>query len=265
MAALRKIAQEDCRASFAGISRRFAGRTVAAILMAMLVSACAGGQTLDGDISGGTFTIYTYKPDKPGKYPGLLILHTIAGLQQHVLEYASKISKHGYVAVVVDYKSGWRGRLGNRYRIYDAYQYLKTFPGVDAGRIGIVGFSLGPRHALSMANDSVGALLSTGERVEPKIKVIVSYYVGRLRLVMGNTSGFEAILFLHGDRDFETPVADVELFCRRVVASGRVCEMEIYPGAMHGFDHASTYGGTNAKVTAKAFARSVRFLETHLK
>lgn len=242
--------------AFAGVARRSAGSVIAAVAVAMLVSvsACAGQNNLDGDISGDNFAVFTYKPDKPGKYPGLLVLHTISGMKPHVLEYASDIAKHGYVAVAVDYKSGWRGRLGNYYRIFDAYNYLRSLPEVDAGRIGIVGFSLGPRHALSLAREN-----------KTDIKVIVSYYVGRLRLVMGPKSGFEAILFLHGDRDFETPVGDVLSFCEDVIAAGKVCEKEIYPGALHAFDHQSRYGGLDGKVTDMAFARSVRFLETHLK
>jgi dienelactone hydrolase len=221
---------------------------------------------LKGDIAGESFPIYTYKPETPGKHPGLLILHTKGGLQAHEHDYASQIAKHGYVAVVVDYMSGSGNSLGNSYRIYDAYQYLKTLPEVDPERIGAVGFSLGPRYALSIASDTNGPILSTGEQVNPKIKAVVSYYVGYLRLGVGEVGGnLEAILFLHGDKDIETPAEDVERFCKKAIVSNIACEFEIYKNTYHAFTHASSYRGYDSNVSKKAFIRSVRFLDKYLK
>lgn len=225
-----------------------------ALFIILMISGCASTHSINGKASLDSFSVYKYNPDKPGKYPAVLVLHTIGGLLPHVQDYARKISKHNYVALVVDYKSGTRARLGNFRRLIDAYNYLQNLPEVDPNRIGVVGFSLGARHAISLSSE-----------VEPGIKAIVSYYVGRLNLIMPSSFGFKSLLFLHGEQDIETRVNVVNDFCERVIQSGKICEKEIYPGVFHAFDHRSDYGGNNPAVTKKAFTHGVKFLDAHLK
>lgn len=121
-------------------------------------------------------TAHLYKTSGEGPFPAVMVLHTIAGMQPHVLKFSSALSRKGYVTVAVDYFSG-REKLPynmlDYYRhIKDTYNYLKALPIIDPKRIGMVGFSLGPRKAFKFARNSN----------EP-IQGIVSYYVGRLRYV----------------------------------------------------------------------------------
>ena len=165
------------------------------ILLSLFISGCSTNtRHIKSTSSDVNITLYEYTPSGKGPFPAVIVLHTIAGMQPHVLDFASALSRKGYITIAVDYFSG-RGKLppnklGYSQHIEDTYNYLKTLPMIDPDRIGMVGFSLGPRKALEFSAYS-----------NKQIQGIVSYYVGRLYLVPSGRSEYPPILFLHGERD----------------------------------------------------------------
>ncbi len=200
---------------------------------------------------------HLHTPSDHGKYPAIIVLPTIAGMQPHVTRFASKLSKEGYITLAVDYHSGNVGKLGYYPHIEDAYDFLVDHPSVDPERIGIVGFSLGPRYAFQLAaNDN------------REIKAIVSYYVGRLHLVGFGQSAYPPTLFLHGEWDQETDPSIVARFCeaQSELPNPTICEYHIYKGVKHAFDkNTKKYRGYNSAASSDAYKRTVVFLEKYVK
>lgn len=118
------------------------------------------------------------------KYPAVLCLHqtTAVGKDEPAgvrgdpeLRYALDLAERGYVAVVPDYPSLGEHRFdfaarpayvsGSMKAVWDnirALDVLETLPEVDAGRIGVIGHSLGGHNGLFTAV------------FEPRLKVVVS-------------------------------------------------------------------------------------------
>ena len=200
------------------------------ILIPFFVMGCANvlhikSTSYDGDI----FT-YMYTPSGTGPFPAVIVLHTIGGMRPHVQEFASALSSKGYITLAVNYFSG-RGKLAYDkldydQHIVDAYDHLITLPMVDPERIGMVGFSLGPRKALKFAYSYP----------KKKIRGIVSYYVGRLHLEPAGLPDYPPILFLHGEKDQESDPEEIRLFCVAQNKRQQVCEFHIYQGVRHAFD-----------------------------
>jgi dienelactone hydrolase len=92
----------------------------------------------------------SYVPPGKGPFPAVILLHSQAGLTNEVLQFASDLSREGYVAWPLHYLSGGRGD-GFRREVINkelsiiaaAYDELKAYPNVDPNRIAMVGFSRG--------------------------------------------------------------------------------------------------------------------------
>ena len=98
------------------------------------------------------------KPEGPGPFPAVVILHTCGGVRSHTSRFwPDVLRQHGYVALTVD-SFGSRGltpcpnrliRPGVDYvtelapDAFGALDYLASLPGVDKNRIAEIGFSLG--------------------------------------------------------------------------------------------------------------------------
>ena len=231
---------------------------VVLLIVAFFIPACVQSIRIKSSVYDVDITSHLYKPSGKGPVPAVIVLHTIAGMQPHVLDFASDLSRKGYVTIAVDYFSG-RGklppnRLGFSQHVEDAYDYLKTLPMVDPDRIGMVGFSLGPRKALEFAANS-----------NKQIQGIVSYYVGRLYLVPSGRSEYPPILFLHGERDQESDPEQIRAFCAAQERLQKICEYHIYKDVYHAFTHRSRYDGYDPRTAADAFKRAVIFLDKYVK
>src|SRR5215475_1843904 len=107
-------------------------------------------ETLEYRSNNDTFVGYLSQDEaKPGKRPGILVVHEAWGLSDHARERADRLAKLGYVALAVDMVGGgktftdngqamgWVGSMrGNvpdlRRRIRAAFDALSAQPAVDA-------------------------------------------------------------------------------------------------------------------------------------
>jgi carboxymethylenebutenolidase len=229
------------------------------ILIPLFIMGCPKALRIKSTSYDGDIVTYMYTPSGKGPFPAVIVLHTIGGMLPHVQEFASALSSKGYITLAVNYFSG-RGKLayaklGYDQHIVDAYDHLITLPMVDPERIGMVGFSLGPRKALEFSYSYP----------KKQIRGIVSYYVGRLYLEPAGLPGYPPILFLHGEKDQESDPEEIRLFCVAQKKMQQVCEFHIYQGVRHAFDHQSKYDGYDHSATADAFKRSVVFLDKYVK
>ena len=117
---------------------------------------------------GGPFESVAVYDDAADAQPGLLLFPNFFGAKQWDVEKAEVLAMLGYKVLVVDfYGQGKRGkdmessavlmqeftadRAAMRDRLLDALDELKKLPGVDASRLGALGFCLGGKCVLDLA------------------------------------------------------------------------------------------------------------------
>lgn len=120
----------------------------------------------------GVFEGYVCLPDSPGasepsRFPGVLVIHEIFGLNDNIRGIAERFAGEGYAALAVDLFAGRNRRLCMMQAFYGilfsplknamlsdlevALQSFGQMPEVDGSRIGAVGFCMGGGYALQLA------------------------------------------------------------------------------------------------------------------
>src|SRR6202167_3145747 len=107
---------------------------------------------------------YHAHPSRPGKFPGVVVIHHIPGWDEWTTEVVRKFAHHGYAAISphLYFREGSPGEapddLGARIRaaggvsdaqvmgdVAGAMAYLRAQPNAT-GKIGVIGFCSGGRH-----------------------------------------------------------------------------------------------------------------------
>lgn len=115
---------------------------------------------------GGSMRAALAVPDGAGPHPALLVLHEIFGLNDDMRRIAATLADHGYVALAPDlYSKGNRVACLSRLMVDAAFAsqrglladldacvaHLSSLDGVDADRVGVIGFCMGGGFALAVA------------------------------------------------------------------------------------------------------------------
>ncbi len=122
--------------------------------------------------SNGTMDSFFAKPEGAGPFPGMIVIHEIFGLNDNIRQITEQFAEQGYAALAVDLFSNRNRAIcmmqifyGMMFRPLDnsmladlnsAFNVLKQVQGVDADRIGSVGFCMGGAYALQMAITAKG-------------------------------------------------------------------------------------------------------------
>ncbi len=211
-----------------------------------------------------TLAAYLARPDGPGPFPALVVIHEAYGLNDDIRGIAERLAGAGYAALAVDLFHG-RNRAVCLVRFFGgmilnsldhggirdaraALDYLAAQPYAEADRLGAVGFCLGGNFAICLAC------------TDQRLKAIAPFYgnnprpleaVRRLCPVVGS----------YPDPDFSTADGrqlDVELD-RYEVAH----DIKVYPGATHSFFNGRP-GAANAAAAQDAWGRLLAFFGQHL-
>lgn len=203
------------------------------------------------------------KPEGPGPFPAVVIMHDCSGLGPRSSgapgRWARELGARGYVTVIPDSfttrghpdgvctdASPGRGEVAPSRRVRDAYAALahaRALPYVDGRRVGLMGGSHGGSTTL--------ASMTAPERTwEPRAREKGAGFAAAVALYpsCGTTLGtwladgtgtyrpVAPILILIGENDDWTPAAA----CVKLAASTRASEypvaITVYPGAHHSFD-----------------------------
>jgi carboxymethylenebutenolidase len=217
----------------------------------------------------GTETVsgFLAMPEKPGRYPALVVVHEWWGLTDWVKEQAQKLAEQGYIALAVDLYKGqvttdpevahelMRGLPQDR-AVSDlkaGFAYLATRKDVDRDHIGSIGWCMGGGYALQLAIH------------EPHLAACVVNY-GALPTDPNDIQQiFAPVLGSFGANDRGITPTDVQGFEKTMRGMNRRIDVKIYDGAGHGFENSTNTAGYRPDAAADAWARTLAFLGKTMK
>jgi dienelactone hydrolase len=233
--------------------------TLSIVLIATaLVSGCASGNESEGPYEINTSTVdyehdgvalqgYLAVPEGAGKRPGVLIIHEWWGHNEFAREQAERLAREGYVAFACDmYGTGVKAETaeaagalaGQFYTDRDLFRAraragldtLAKQPGVDADKLGAIGFCFGGTGVLELARSGApvdvvvsfhGGLTTTKPAKEGAVKATVLVCNGfddphvkpeDRQALMGEMNGakvdWQFIEYGHAVHSFTNPGAD---------------------------------------------------------
>lgn len=234
-----------------------------------------------------------YKPDGPGPFPALVLLHSCAGVQPHISDWTARLREGGYVALVVDsFTPRGAGIVCGNWRVttddvaadaFAALDHLRTLPFVNGNRIAAMGFSYGAMAALK----TTSAAYRRSNRPDGRgFGAVVAFYPactpkpgmrGDVEARWNNLrdDADTPVLILIGDADDETPASLCTAKADELQKVGRPVSVKVYHGATHAFD-SSDLGNRvfrnprgyvyryDPQATADAAKVSAEFLEKHI-
>ena len=210
---------------------------------------------------------YLALPEKPGRYPGIVVIHEWWGLNDWVKQQTEKLAAEGFVALAVDlYRGKVATDMGEAHELMRgvaqdralrdmvaAYDYLTTRKDVDRDRIASVGWCMGGGYSLQLAIH------------QPRLAACVVNY-GALPTDPNDLQQiFAPVLGNFGADDRGITPGDVGAFERTMKNLGRRVDVKIYDGAGHGFENPENKDGYRPEAAADAFARTVAFLNKSLR
>jgi carboxymethylenebutenolidase len=193
---------------------------------------------------------YLVTPAEPAAAAGVIVVHEIFGLNDHIRDVARRFAALGYHAIAPDLYSRegapTPGDIDAAIAAMGAVPDARVVGDLDgaaalvreqqgaSGRVGCVGFFSGGRHALlavcssdafDAAVDCWGARV-TASQTRPQRPVPVIDLVGQLSC---------PLLLVGGADDTNPSPTELEQVRDAAAASGENVELEIYPDAGHAF------------------------------
>jgi dienelactone hydrolase len=243
-------------------------------------AACAGTTAVVTKVGGvvDQIPIETMKPDGPGPFPAVVIMHDCSGLGGRSSgapdRWGRELVKRGYVVVIPDSFGGRgfpngvctdaspkRSDVSPANRVRDAYGALahaRTLPYVDGKHVGLMGGSHGGATTLA-------SMLAPDTDMDPLAHEKRAGFVAAVALypacapglrVWRNASGvyrpIAPLLILIGEMDDWTPADACKRLTEAAQTAGYPVTIKIYPGAHHSFDSANPVRYVPTRINANA-------------
>ena len=205
-------------------------------------------------------------PKASGKYPGVILIHEIWGLVDHIKDVSTRLAQRGYVALAVDLFEGktltkledgrkLREQLTEEKILADlkgAHDYLKNRENVNPKHIGCIGFCMGGGLSLLLACR------------DPEIAAAVVFY-GRNPSPIDQVKNLACpILCNYAGADLSIMEEDISLLKDTLTKYGKTFDIKIYPGVPHGFFN-DTRDAYRPEAAKDAWERVLRFYDKYLK
>jgi carboxymethylenebutenolidase len=236
---------------------------------------------VDINVDGQTMEGYLTQPATSGRYPAVVVIQEIWGVNSHIQSVTERLPSQGYVgfAPALFHREGRMtlglyeemetalARLGHCTDaniiadVKAAVAYAKAQPFVDPQRIGIVGFCFGGRVSYQAACNV------------PDLKAAVVFYGGRILQPLGGagpapveqTANITApVLGLFGEQDGNPSPADVAKIEDELTKHGKTHDFHMYPGCGHGF-HCDGRASYRPEAAKDAWAKTMAWFDKYLK
>lgn len=186
------------------------------------------------------FDVFVATPECPGPRPTVVICHAWGGRDDFAEGKAQSLAELGYIGAAIDlYGKGKRGldKASSealmmsvvrepevlRRRLRRAFDVVRGLDGVDAGRMGTIGYCFGGLCSITMA------------RMGLPLRGAVSFH-GLLKVDGEPRERVQArVLVLHGQDDPLVPPSDVGAFVEDMKRLDVDWELHVYPRVMHAF------------------------------
>lgn len=213
---------------------------------------------------GGARAAFLARPSGDGRFPGLIVIHELYGLNDNLRDITTRFARHGYAALAVDLFAGRNRplcmlRLLSQFLVRSldnaslselraALSHLAGQPFVDPARLGAVGYCLGGGFAVAWAC------------TDARLRAIAPYYGVNPR-PLDAVQRSCPVVGSYPEGDFTAKAGrrlDAAL-TRYAVAH----DIKIYPGTKHSFfnDRGSAY---HAAASEDSWRRVLRFFTEHL-
>lgn len=206
------------------------------------------------------------RPKVAGNYPGVIVIHEIWGLVDHIKDVSKRLASEGYVALAVDLferetasdletARKFRERFTKEKILKDfnaGFDYLQGLPFVKSNRIGDIGFCMGGGVSLLLACRNKG------------LAAAVVFY-GRNPSPIDQVKNINCpILCNYAGADIAMTESDINLLKETLTKYGKVFDVKVYPGAPHAFFN-DTRGSYRPEAAKDAWKRTLDFYAQYLK
>jgi carboxymethylenebutenolidase len=233
------------------------------------------------------FPAYHAVAETRGNGGGIILIHAVWGLTQHIRTVADRLSHEGFAVIAPDLlsdTSGIEGRIHQGMlaelndpatkdsamrKMHEVLSPIQTpeFSGEtmeklahchayldgyhDIHRIGVMGFSFGGTYAFDYAMKN------------PDLDAAVVFYGRPPRDTAAMVTIACPVIAFYGDRDTE-PVARLPDIARVMSESGKTFEYHVYPGAGDAFFNDTNEATYDAAAARDAWDRTIGFLTKSL-
>ena len=184
-------------------------------------------------------------PENGGEdLPAVVILHGSAGVDSRGSLYADALNAAGIATLEID-MWGARGIAGGGQRpplptftlpdAYGALNYLASKPGIDAQRIGVLGFSWGGVMSLLSADKNYTSGLGNGHKFAAHVAhypICWGYNIGIPGIVFNDLTGAPVLIQVGKLDDYD----DGGEPCENLAAPFPEVSVKVYPNAHHAWD-----------------------------
>ncbi len=212
---------------------------------------------IQGD-NGDNIHAYFTKPNGPGPYPGIVLVHHLPGWDEFYRETARRFSDHGYVVISPDLyerfghgtpddvaaKAKSEGGVSDDQVVGDcksAMEYLKGLS-YSNGKVGIIGTCSGGRHTYLVACRTTGfdAAIDCwgGNVIMPKERLTLQQPVAPIEFTENLSC---PLLGLFGNEDQSPPPSEVNHQEVELKRYNKTYEFHRYDNAGHGFWYYHTH------------------------
>ena len=207
---------------------------------------------------------YLARPKDDKKYPAVIVIQEIFGLNPHIEDVTRRIALEGFLAIAPDALTTIGGTAAAGENVMGAMmkldqaesvknftaavEYLKTHP-QSTGKVGCTGFSWG------------GAMTNQVAVHSPDLKAAAPYY--GTAPADDDVPKIKSPLMCHFAEDDQRINAGIPGFEAALKKAGIEHQIFIYPGTQHGFNN-DTGRAYNKEAAAEAWKRTIGFFKQKL-
>jgi carboxymethylenebutenolidase len=215
------------------------------------------GQEVDIASGGQDYPSYVTAPAEGGPYPGIVLAHSINGMEPGYRTLSDRLAEQGYVVLALGWQTFERTPPQDTVRrlIEDGIAFLSARSDVDPERLGLTGFCIGGYYTMLFlpqidAFEAGVAWYGFPYRGDPQPADLINDLDAPM-------------LIIHGTDDNPSPIEDIYRYTEALDKAGRTFELEVYDGEPHGFMLADGEMRQD-EVAMDAFGKMVEFFRRNL-